>query len=268
MTIRKTVFNGKEYFEVIKNDTNYEDEIDEDVEDDENDENAEDEEYDEYDDDKLVYINAYGENIFDFHFKNIAGKQIIDRKSINRVRKVFKNREKYPDDFYKNENLDIILLFLTKRQINKFAKEIIKGKINILDLDLANIISSFDKKNINKIIMYAYNQDLLDKIDIYDLLSCLDEKSIKEFIKLYFENDQKIRKLDIIEFISYLNENDIDKIFYYIIKNMPDKIYDMLTLISDKTLKKFIEDCFKGKYPNVDIDKVKPFLSDVSVNIE
>lgn len=83
MTIRKTVFNGKEYFEVIKNDTNYEDEIDEE---DEDVENAEYEEYEEYDDDKLVYINAYGENIFDFHFKNIAGRQIIDRKSINKVK--------------------------------------------------------------------------------------------------------------------------------------------------------------------------------------
>ena len=134
-------------------------------------------------------------------------------------------------------------------------------------------MENFGEK-INKVVNDAFkgfsNSRYNEKTrKIKKILPFLDEEDLKEIVEAILAKDEKYEFLPLDILFPYLNEEDCDRLFMMALddEDMKNKIdiQKLVPFVSEECMDKFVDLYVQGKYKNVNIDELYPFMNNKSI---
>ena len=134
-------------------------------------------------------------------------------------------------------------------------------------------MENFGEK-INKVVNDAFkgfsNNRYNEKTrKIKKILPFLDEEDLKEIVEAILAKDEKYEFLPLDILFPYLNEEDCDRLFLMALDDVDMKnkidIQKLVPFVSEECMDKFVDLYVQGKYKNVNIDELYPFMNNKSI---
>ena len=134
-------------------------------------------------------------------------------------------------------------------------------------------MENFGEK-INKVVNDAFkgcsNNRYNEKTrKIKKILPFLDEEDLKEIVDAILAKDEKYEFLPLDILFPYLNEEDCDRLFLMALDDVDMKnkidIQKLVPFVSEECMDKFVDLYVQGKYKNVNIDELYPFMNNKSI---
>ena len=134
-------------------------------------------------------------------------------------------------------------------------------------------MENFGEK-INKVVNDAFkgfsNSRYNEKTrKIKKILPFLDEEDLKEIVEAILAKDEKYEFLPLDILFPYLNEEDCDRLFLMALddEDMKNKIdiQKLVPFVSEECMDKFVDLYVQGKYKNINIDELYPFMNNKSI---
>ena len=134
-------------------------------------------------------------------------------------------------------------------------------------------MENFGEK-INKVVNDAFkgfsNSRYNEKTrKIKKILPFLDEEDLKEIVEAILAKDDKYEFLPLDILFPYLNEEDCDRLFLMALDDVDMKnkidIQKLVPFVSEECMDKFVDLYVQGKYKNVNIDELYPFMNNKSI---
>ena len=134
-------------------------------------------------------------------------------------------------------------------------------------------MENFGEK-INKVVNDAFkgfsNSRYNEKTrKIKKILPFLDEEDLKEIVEAILAKDEKYEFLPLDILFPYLNEEDCDRLFLMALddEDMKNKIdiQKLVPFVSEECMDKFVDLYVQGKYKNVNIDELYPYMNNKSI---
>lgn len=134
-------------------------------------------------------------------------------------------------------------------------------------------MENFGEK-INKVVNDAFkgfsNSRYNEKTrKIKKILPFLDEEDLKEIVEAILAKDEKYEFLPLDILFPYLNEEDCDRLFLMALDDVDMKnkidIQKLVPFVSEECMDKFVDLYVQGKYKNVNIDELYPYMNNKSI---
>ena len=134
-------------------------------------------------------------------------------------------------------------------------------------------MENFGEK-INKVVNDAFkgfsNNRYNEKTrKIKKILPFIDEEDLKEIVEAILAKDEKYEFLPLDILFPYLNEEDCDRLFLMALddEDMKNKIdiQKLVPFVSEECMDKFVDLYVQGKYKNVNIDELYPYMNNKSI---
>ena len=134
-------------------------------------------------------------------------------------------------------------------------------------------MENFGEK-INKVVNDAFkgfsNNRYNEKTrKIKKILPFLGEEDLKEIVEAILAKDEKYEFLPLDILFPYLNEEDCDRLFLMALDDVDMKnkidIQKLVPFVSEECMDKFVDLYVQGKYKNVNIDELYPFMNNKSI---
>lgn len=134
-------------------------------------------------------------------------------------------------------------------------------------------MENFGEK-INKVVNDAFkgfsNNRYNEKTrKIKKILPFLGEEDLKEIVEAILAKDEKYEFLPLDILFPYLNEEDCDRLFMMALDDVDMKnkidIQKLVPFVSEECMDKFVDLYVQGKYKNVNIDELYPFMNNKSI---
>lgn len=104
---------------------------------------------------------------------------------------------------------------------------------------------------------------------IKKILPFLGEEDLKEIVEAILAKDEKYEFLPLDILFPYLNEEDCDRLFLMALddEDMKNKIdiQKLVPFVSEECMDKFVDLYVQGKYKNVNIDELYPYMNNKSI---
>ena len=99
------------------------------------------------------------------------------------------------------------------------------------------------------------------------LLPYMSEEDAHEFCKKLIASDEMIKKVNIADIMPFVSKDDCDALFLkcIIITDGKSDIAKAVPYVSKSCLAVVVDDYINGKYPDLDMDSLYPFLSDEEI---
>lgn len=99
------------------------------------------------------------------------------------------------------------------------------------------------------------------------LLPYMSEEDAHEFCKKLIASDEMIKKVNIADIMPFVSKDDCDALFLkcIIITDGKSDIAKAVPYVSKSCLAVVVDDYINGKYPELDMDSLYPFLSDEEI---
>lgn len=99
------------------------------------------------------------------------------------------------------------------------------------------------------------------------LLPYMSEEDAHEFCKKLIASDEMIKKVNVADIMPFVSKDDCDALFLkcIIITDGKSDIAKAVPYVSKTCLSVVVDDYISGKYPELDMDSLYPFLSDEEI---
>lgn len=101
---------------------------------------------------------------------------------------------------------------------------------------------------------------------IIRMLPFLDDEEVAMLAKKIIEGDPDYEGIKLAAIFPFMDDDDCDEIFTDLLNGnsqlKPSTIYSLIPFVSEDALSALVDQYIKGKYQNIDIDKIYPFLDD------
>ena len=99
------------------------------------------------------------------------------------------------------------------------------------------------------------------------LLPYMSEEDAHEFCKKIIASDEMVKKVDVADIMPFVSKEDCDALFLkcIIVSDGKSDIAKAVPYVSKTCLAVVVDDYINGKYPDLDMDSLYPFLSDEEI---
>ena len=92
------------------------------------------------------------------------------------------------------------------------------------------------------------------------ILPFMDEEDIHEIVDKILSDDPDFKDVDVVAIMPFLEDEDCDKIFIKKIQEDDEIALELVNFVSEECLSLLVDAYIEGKYPNLNVDKLYPFL--------
>ena len=110
------------------------------------------------------------------------------------------------------------------------------------------------------------DEDEADRI--ISLLPFLKDDEIHSMVESMLNDDKGFKDLPLVEMMPFLSDEDCDALFTKAISGENSDYFDLVALVpfvSENCLTKLVDNYIEGKYPDLEIDDLYPFMSSEDV---
>jgi hypothetical protein len=93
------------------------------------------------------------------------------------------------------------------------------------------------------------------------ILPFMDEKDIHEIVEKILNDDPEFKGVDVSAIMPFLSQEDCDKVFMKKLKEDDEIALEIIHFVSESSLSLLVDAYIEGKYPDLDVDKLYPFLN-------
>ena len=95
---------------------------------------------------------------------------------------------------------------------------------------------------------------------LISMLPFMDDEDIHEIVIGILENNEEYKDLDLVSIMPFLSNEDCDALFKKALDENWTNIVNIVPFVSSKALSLFVDEFIDGKYQNVDIESLYPFI--------
>ena len=147
---------------------------------------------------------------------------------------------------------------------NKKAKQKTPFEEGLRDFeDAMSQLGETISKGINKAKVWMNgNFKGTDKVTnkLVKILPFMDEEDIHEIVDKILNDDPDFKGVNVTAIMPFLDDEDCDKIFLKKLQENDDVALELINFVSEDCLTYLVDAYIEGKYPNLDVDKLYPFL--------
>ena len=92
------------------------------------------------------------------------------------------------------------------------------------------------------------------------ILPFMDEEDIHEIVDKILNDDPDFKDVNVVAIMPFLEEEDCDKIFLKKLQDNDDVTIELINFVSEECLSYLVDAYINGKFPNLNVDKLYPFL--------
>ncbi len=92
------------------------------------------------------------------------------------------------------------------------------------------------------------------------ILPFMDEEDIHEIVDKILNDDPDFKGVNVVAIMPFLDEEDCDKIFLKKLQDDDDVTIELINYVSEECLSYLVDAYINGKFPNLNVDKLYPFL--------
>lgn len=92
------------------------------------------------------------------------------------------------------------------------------------------------------------------------ILPFMDEEDIHEIVDKILNDDPDFKGVNVVAIMPFLDEEDCDKIFLKKLQEDDDVTIELINYVSEECLSYLVDAYINGKFPNLNVDKLYPFL--------
>lgn len=92
------------------------------------------------------------------------------------------------------------------------------------------------------------------------ILPFMDEEDVHEVVDKILNDDPDFKGVNAAAIMPFLEEEDCDKIFIKKLQEDDDIALELVNFVSEECLTLLVDAYIAGKYPNLNVDKLYPFL--------
>ena len=128
--------------------------------------------------------------------------------------------------------------------------------------DAMNQLGDKISKGFQKAKVWANNGFKNDKLTnkLVKILPFMDEEDIHEIVDKIISDDPEFENVNVVAIMPFLEDEDCDKIFLKKLQNDDDVALELINYVSEECLSYLVDAYINGKYPNLNVDKLYPFL--------
>lgn len=97
-------------------------------------------------------------------------------------------------------------------------------------------------------------------VKLVKILPFMDEEDIHEIVQKIIENDKKFKDVDLVAIMPFVSKEDADTLFLNKLNNDDSISIELVHFVSSECLSKLVDAYIEGKYENLDVDALYPFL--------
>ncbi len=154
--------------------------------------------------------------------------------------------------------------YVLKEDLDEFVNLYMAGKTNCENMNMSSIASLLSREVAGKLFIYLVRRG--DNVSIHQIISYIPREELEEFVDLYVSGKTNCDNVNMRKLAPYISREAIGKLFINAIEKGEDiDIYSIIPFIGVRTLDKLVEGYVNGKYQNIDLNKIYPFLSKKSV---
>ncbi|MGM9858858.1 MAG: hypothetical protein ACI311_06400 [Bacilli bacterium] len=143
-------------------------------------------------------------------------------------------------------------------QNNKFSHEEISSLVNNALGAAKNVLSSVGG-------MFKDTSKNPKTKKIVSMLPFMDDEDIHELVMGIIENKEEYKDLDLVSIMPFLSTEDCDILFKKALDENLSNIVSIVPFVSSKALSIFVDEYIDGKYQNVNIEALYPFIDSKDV---
>jgi len=127
--------------------------------------------------------------------------------------------------------------------------------------DAMNQLGETIAKGINKAKVWM-NNNKNDKVinRLVKILPFMDEEDVHEIVDKILLDDPDFKGVNVVAIMPFLDDEDCDKIFLKKLQEDDDVALELINFVSEECLSYLVDAYINGKYPDLDVDKLYPFL--------
>ncbi|MBE6143413.1 MAG: hypothetical protein E7177_05480 [Erysipelotrichaceae bacterium] len=127
--------------------------------------------------------------------------------------------------------------------------------------DAMNQLGETIAKGINKAKVWM-NNNKNDKVTnrLVKILPFMDEEDVHEIVDKILLDDPDFKGVNVVAIMPFLDDEDCDKIFLKKLQEDDDVALELINFVSEECLSYLVDAYINGKYPDLDVDKLYPFL--------
>ena len=127
--------------------------------------------------------------------------------------------------------------------------------------DAMNQLGETIAKGINKAKVWM-NNNKNDKVTnrLVKFLPFMDEEDVHEIVDKILLDDPDFKGVNVVAIMPFLDDEDCDKIFLKKLQEDDDVALELINFVSEECLSYLVDAYINGKYPDLDVDKLYPFL--------
>ena len=127
--------------------------------------------------------------------------------------------------------------------------------------DAMNQLGETIAKGINKAKVWM-NNNKNDKVTnrLVKILPFMDEEDVHEIVDKILLDDPDFKGVNVVAIMPFLDDEDCDKIFLKKLQEDDDVALELINFVSEECLSYLVDAYINGKYPNLNVDKLYPFL--------
>ena len=127
--------------------------------------------------------------------------------------------------------------------------------------DAMNQLGETIAKGINKAKVWM-NNNKNDKVTnrLVKILPFMDEEDVHEIVDKILLDDPDFKGVNVVAIMPFLDDEDCDKIFLKKLQEDDDVALELINYVSEECLSYLVDAYINGKYPDLDVDKLYPFL--------
>ncbi len=118
--------------------------------------------------------------------------------------------------------------------------------------------ASLDEDNATK--------DAIKMSKLMSMLPFLDDDEVAEIAHYVVSGNPNYKNIKLSALFPFMDEDDCDDIFDSLLDSTQEAsenlIYSVLPFVSEEVLSKLVDKFIEGKYQNLDVNKIFPFMSD------
>ncbi|HAV19545.1 MAG TPA: hypothetical protein DCX17_00785 [Firmicutes bacterium] len=118
-------------------------------------------------------------------------------------------------------------------------------------------------RHLGKTFSFTDEDDDPETSKLMRILPFMDEDDVHEIMQKYLDSDPKFAKLKLPAIMPFLSEADCDEVFKKALttKELERYISAIVPFVSEKALSGLVDQYLEGKYPNLNVDRLYPFLN-------
>ncbi|MDD6301917.1 MAG: hypothetical protein PUA56_01190 [Bacillales bacterium] len=203
----------------------------------------------------LFKKNKANQDVIDVEVNNQDDVEIDEEVTFeedNIYKEMYEKRKQERASYRQKERDNLNKQSKFKKTLDNFESEIQK---------LANSIKDEVIKGVNSTKKW-YNKETSSELTkkLVKILPFMDEEDIHEMVGKICSGDEDFKDLDPVAIMPFLDDDDCDQLFLYQMKKEGEINIEMANFVSEDCLSILVDEYINGKFSNLDIDKLYPFL--------